>query len=184
LPSSDNNPPSTPVATVNSRPISVATADTDSTPVAQQCKSTLENFKNPAAPAAQRVKKRNLAVKQRNQKFGQRLQGTFDHVLLYEYPSLKQKALQCMPVERFNSVALSKYTAYKSQIKSDEKSPYNLRDFIVLELMAWFKNEFFKWVNQPDCDHCNTNEAMKFKYGAVPSSSENIWMAGNVEVYE
>jgi hypothetical protein len=179
-----NKLPSTPIAPQANRPATTTTPGSDCTPVAQQCKSTLENYNHPAAPAAQRLKKRNLAVKHSNQKFELKLQRTYDHVLLYEYPSLKLKALQHMPVQRFNAIALNKYTAYKSQIKAAEQSPYSLRDFILLELMAWFKTEFFKWVNQPECDHCKTNESMKFKHGAGPSSSENIWMAGNVEVYE
>ena len=87
-----------------------------------------------------------------------------------------------MPLDKFNAEAFLKFTAYKSAKK--EERPYGLRDFLLLELMAWFKNDFFKWVNQPNCDHCESNQDMLFKYTSPPSNDESIWMAGNVEVYE
>lgn len=87
-----------------------------------------------------------------------------------------------MPIEKFQSEALAKFTAYKLSTK-DEK-PYGMRDFLLLELMAWFKKDFFKWVNQPNCDHCDINQNMVFKYPSPASNDESIWMAGNVEVYE
>jgi len=58
-----NKLPSTPIAPQANRPATTTTPGSDCTPVAQQCKSTLENYNHPAAPAAQRLKKRNLAVK-------------------------------------------------------------------------------------------------------------------------
>ena len=112
----------------------------DYTPVQhQQCKTTLNN-QNQAAPASQRTKKRSFATKHNNKKFAQKLQRTHDHVLLYEHPNLKEKALECMPVKRFNEDALHKYNAYKSNMQVIEKSPYSLNDFVLLELMTWFKS--------------------------------------------
>lgn len=191
-----NQEPSTPVsqntvkpsmkstneAKTNNLAISSNESDFGCTPVNQQCKTTLVPSQ-PAAPAAQRIKKRSFAVKTNNQKFANRLQSTYDHVLLYEQTYLKQKTRSLMPIEKFNIEAQLKFNAYKSSL-TNEKTPYELRDFLLLELMDWFKNEFFKWVNQPDCDYCGSNQNMKFKHSSLPSSSENIWMAGNVEVYE
>lgn len=113
-----------------------------------------------------------------------KLQRTYDHVLLYEQVQLKQKAKSLTPIDRFNADASMKLKAYNESLGLDEQKPYDLRDFLLLELMAWFKNEFFKWVNQPECDHCGNKENMKFAHTSEATSSENIWMAGNVEVYK
>ncbi len=90
-----------------------------------------------------------------------------------------------LPRERFEKDALLKYNAYKSNLlEKNEKKPFFVKDFVLLELMAWFKNEFFKWVNAEDCSSCGNKENMKFKSNSMPNPSETLWMAGNVELYE
>ena len=185
--SQQSNVPSTPhsnksISTANLTTPSQQNQRIECTPINQICKSTLINPEK--TPIVQRVRKSSYDQKRNNQRFSMKLQRTYDHVLLYEQPQLKLKARSFMPIERFNKDASLKFKAYASSLVSDDTKPYDLRDFILLELMSWFKTEFFKWVNQPECDHCGNKENMKFVQTSEATSSENIWMAGNVEVYK
>ena len=113
-----------------------------------------------------------------------RLQNTFDHVLIYENSELKAKALEKIPADRLREDAREKFYSYKMNMKNYEPKPYDLNDFLALELQSWFKNEFFQWVNEPECKNCGTKEHMRFSHAAQPVSNEIIWLANNVEVYK
>ena len=129
----------------------------------------------------------NINSKVNNNKFALRLQNTYDHVLIYEDANLKQKAFNIVPVQRLTQEAKLKFDSYIEQSKQSstrEVKLYDMRDFFLLELMSWFKNEFFSWVNSPNCILCNTNESMQFRRQSGPEPSEALWLAGNVEVYE
>lgn len=93
-----------------------------------------------------------------------------------------------MPVQRLKSDAKNKYNSYVSSLKSEAnvngEAPLDERDFLALELLAWFKNEFFRWINQPDCESCNTSEHMIYKLNDSPNADERVGLARNVEVYE
>ena len=121
-----------------------------------------------------------------NNRFAIKLQNTYEHVLFYENEQLKEKALEKIPINQLNEYAKKKFDSYIEQMKgnSSNEKLYNLKDFFLLELMSWFKNDFFSWVNEPNCEICNSNKNMKFKHQAKPESREVLWLAGNVEVYE
>jgi peptide-N4-(N-acetyl-beta-glucosaminyl)asparagine amidase len=106
---------------------------------------------------------------------------------MYEDRNLKQKALNVIPVARLKADAQDKHESYLSSLKESkrpESHPLDAADFLAIELLAWFKNDFFKWVNKPECEVCGTNETMEFKMNGTPTGDEVIWMARNVEVYE
>jgi peptide-N4-(N-acetyl-beta-glucosaminyl)asparagine amidase len=103
-------------------------------------------------------------------------------VLIYEDPDLKRKALNLIPVEILKQEATSKFDSYKSTPSLD-KLPFAFEDFLLIELLAWFKNEFFRWVNQAECDSCGNPNTVP-RGSTRPNHSEVTWMAGNVEVYE
>jgi peptide-N4-(N-acetyl-beta-glucosaminyl)asparagine amidase len=106
-------------------------------------------------------------------------------VMLYEDPNLKRKALNVIPVDELKSRARAKLDAYKSSSSLDaDPSPLDFEDFLLLELLAWFKNEFFTWTNQPECRVCATSQNMRFIRSDRPNRDEIAGMAGNVEVYE
>ncbi|RNA40801.1 Peptide-N(4)-(N-acetyl-beta-glucosaminyl)asparagine amidase [Brachionus plicatilis] len=118
----------------------------------------------------------------KNLSFANRLNQSFNHVMIYEDPDLKQKCSQKIPVNRLKSSAEKKYMSFMQD--NQDKHPYNQRDFLVLELLEWFKNEFFRWINQPDCQSCKSNKAVVFFKNDKPNINEITWMAGNVEVYK
>jgi peptide-N4-(N-acetyl-beta-glucosaminyl)asparagine amidase len=79
-----------------------------------------------------------------------------DTVMQYEDESLKKSALQIIPVEKLKLNAIENLRKYQALIKkkeiTEEEPP--LDDFILEELAAWFKNDFFTWVNNMDCKKC------------------------------
>lgn len=151
---------------------------------AAACQSTIIPTQTKPLPQVQNLRLNPMI---NNNKFALKLQNTYDHVLFYEDENLKQKALNLVPMHRLTKDATIKFNSYIEQTKTslaNETKLYDLRDFILLELMAWFKNEFFSWVNEPNCTLCHTNKNMKFKRQSRPESYETLWLAGNVEVYE
>lgn len=41
--------------------------------------------------------------------------------------------------------------------QSQPDDAWGYEDLLVQETLAYFKNDFFKWINQPDCDSCGAN---------------------------
>lgn len=107
--------------------------------------------------------------------------------MMYEEVSLQQKALSVIPVVRLKDQASANLTAYLSQPPTDGQEAahrFDMDDFVLIELLAWFKNEFFTWTDQPNCTNCNSNEQMFFLKKDMPNRDELIWMASSVEVYQ
>ena len=51
-------------------------------------------------------------------------------------------------------------------------------------LLAWFKNDFFKWTDRPDCTTCGNPGKNLIPCGAgQPNEEEKEGMAGMVELY-
>lgn len=126
-----------------------------------------------------------------NSRFASKLITSYEHVMMYEDTNLKQKALKVIPVDELKNRAKNKFNTYKltSLPKGDRQDdrrlpPLDFDDFFYLELLAWFKSEFFTWTNQPSCRSCDTNQNMRFIRSDQANSEEISGMAGNVEVYE
>jgi hypothetical protein len=95
-------------------------------------------------------------ILQTNNNFLRQLEQLSDSVMQYEDKLLQQSAIKLMPVEKFKLNALEKLRKLQKMIESkviDEEEP-PLDDLILEELAAWFKNDFFKWVNSMPCRKC------------------------------
>jgi hypothetical protein len=58
----------------------------------------------------------------------------------------------------------------------------NKRDLLLLELLRWFKEEFFTWFDKPNCDRCQIS--MNFLEYTQPTREEReIGHANRVELY-
>lgn len=79
------------------------------------------------------------------------LQSNFQHVMLYENPELQQKARSCIPHKQLSSAAACKLNEAKD---ADPECKLGIEDFLVLELLRWFKQDFFSWVNSLPCIRC------------------------------
>lgn len=91
-----------------------------------------------------------------NNNFLRQLEQLSDSVMQYEDSLLQQSALQLIPTERLKQNALEMMRKIQKLIKSNvitENEPA-LDDLILEELAAWFKNDFFKWINAMPCKVC------------------------------
>ena len=109
-------------------------------------------------------------------------------VQLYEDTQLQQKALKCIPVSQLEKQAQEKQAQEKhaqekhaQEKQSATSSVDELRDFLLLELLAWFKFDFFKWVDAPPCVQCGGSTT---SVGSAPPDADEVrWGAGRVENY-
>lgn len=105
-------------------------------------------------------------VLQSTNEFIRQIEQISDSVMQYEDLLLQQSALQLIPIEKLKQKAIENLRKLQKFIKSkaliekmDDEPP--LDDLILEELAAWFKNDFFTWINAPKCknDKCK-NEGL------------------------
>jgi peptide-N4-(N-acetyl-beta-glucosaminyl)asparagine amidase len=101
--------------------------------------------------------------------FLQRFVHYADRMQIYEDEIAQTLALSLVPLEEL-----------KSKATIDEKLSHYL---LAKELMAWFKNSFFKWTDKPICPSCNIKTEGAGKQGN-PTAEEREDDAQRVEVYE
>lgn len=107
---------------------------------------------------------------QTNNNFLQQLEQLSDSVLQYEDALLQTSALKLIPTEKIKFNALEKLRKIQKLIKSNvitEAEP-PLEDLVLEELAAWFKSDFFTWINAMPCKRCSNVNT-----DAVGTRSEN-----------
>ncbi|XP_044150427.1 peptide-N(4)-(N-acetyl-beta-glucosaminyl)asparagine amidase [Bufo gargarizans] len=109
-------------------------------------------------------------------KFFKTLQSNSQHVLTYELPELQQKAREHIPVSELKARAQEKLQQARS-LESD--TTMNEEDFLTLELLRWFKEQFFSWVNSLPCSKCGGQTVAKGSL--TPSADDLQWGANRVE---
>ncbi|KAK7898380.1 hypothetical protein WMY93_019233 [Mugilogobius chulae] len=104
------------------------------------------------------------------------LQSNFQHVMVYENPELQHKARSCIPHQQMSSTAQKKMEETK---EADPDCKLAQEDFVVLELLRWFKQDFFSWV---DCLPCSRCGGKTHNSGSLSPSTEDLrWGAQRVE---
>lgn len=96
---------------------------------------------------------------------------------LYEVPSNQSAALAEIPSDFLMGVASAKCES-SSQTNSN---PDLLRDMYLLELMSWFKNDFFTWMDSPNCPRCQ-RPTTPLGHGR-PTQEELAKSASRVEIF-
>ncbi|XP_068603441.1 peptide-N(4)-(N-acetyl-beta-glucosaminyl)asparagine amidase [Brachionichthys hirsutus] len=104
------------------------------------------------------------------------LQSNFHHVMTYENLDLQQKARSCIPHQQLLAAAQRKLT---ETLKADTECQLGVEDFLVMELLRWFKQDFFSWVGSLPCSHCEgaTQNASPLS----PTTDDLRWGAQRVE---
>ncbi|XP_037701899.1 peptide-N(4)-(N-acetyl-beta-glucosaminyl)asparagine amidase isoform X2 [Choloepus didactylus] len=105
------------------------------------------------------------------------LQSNIQHVLTYENLALQEKALGCIPVQELKRRSEEKLSRAK---KLDKGTIINDEDFLLLELLHWFKEEFFHWVNNISCSKCGGQTRTRGE-ALSPNDDELKWGARRVE---
>jgi peptide-N4-(N-acetyl-beta-glucosaminyl)asparagine amidase len=88
--------------------------------------------------------------------FLQRVRSHFQAVLRYEDKELQSKALALIPLKDFELAAEYNMRKLQRAIKSGrtKEQEVDIQEFILMELLSWFKNSFFSWVDSPECALC------------------------------
>ncbi|XP_015259936.1 PREDICTED: peptide-N(4)-(N-acetyl-beta-glucosaminyl)asparagine amidase [Cyprinodon variegatus] len=104
------------------------------------------------------------------------LQSNFQHVMQYESAELQLKARTAMPHQQLSSAAQTKLTELK---EADPDAKVGLEDCLLLELLRWFKQDFFSWVDRLPCSRCGgpTTHGQALS----PTAEELRWGAQRVE---
>ncbi|CAI5788416.1 Hypothetical predicted protein [Podarcis lilfordi] len=140
---------------------------TDMQPVAHRPSRTLDSNQDPTAQPA---------VMTFESIFLKTLQSNFLHVMVYENPSLQKKALACIPIQELSRNAHEKLIQAR---KMDRGHALNEQDILLLELLNWFKCDFFQWVNNLPCSKCGGQT--ESKENLSPSEDDLRWDASRVE---
>ncbi|RUS20494.1 hypothetical protein BC937DRAFT_95063 [Endogone sp. FLAS-F59071] len=119
--------------------------------------------------AALSLQPQNLAEQKQ---FLNQLQTVNWEVAKYENRILLDKALDVIPITRLYEEAESNLHLHPDDL---------LDDVLIKRLLAWFKRDFFTWVNEPPCDYCK-GKTMRIGMSG-PTSEERRFGAGNVELY-
>nr|CAG4649340.1 EOG090X06HD [Scapholeberis mucronata]SVE93625.1 EOG090X06HD [Scapholeberis mucronata] len=108
--------------------------------------------------------------------FLQRLTINSRHVLKYENVTLQAKAKACVPLPEL-------LTRTQQNCSSDAKSdPKLFRDALLVELLTWFKNDFFTWFDAAHCNSCNRR--MENAGLGVPTAEDVKYGASRVEKFK
>lgn len=108
--------------------------------------------------------------------FPRTLRSNFQHVMVYEKPALQQKALICIPHVLLRSNAKERLKQAKD---ADPACGLEEEDMLVLDLLQWFKGDFFSWVDSLPCSRCGGKTQPS---GSLPPSNDDLrWDAGRVE---
>lgn len=86
--------------------------------------------------------------------------------------------------EALASIDLGKiYAGVDEREASNSDSSLEYEDFVVLETLKYFKNDFFQWVNKPPCDKCGLDgDNLEFRTASGPPSP-NVDDISRIEIY-
>lgn len=99
----------------------------------------------------------------------------------YEDKSNQEAALNCIPRAELEKISEEKFESLKA--KDPMTKPSLKRDILLLELLRWFKEEFFSWVDSPASCCEKDGGTTRSKGMLVPTPQEQSDGAGRVEGY-
>ncbi|CCH46694.1 Peptide-N(4)-(N-acetyl-beta-glucosaminyl)asparagine amidase [Wickerhamomyces ciferrii] len=122
---------------------------------------------------------RDLVVKS---PLGRQLPQLFNSIFKYEDPLAQEAALDVIDLGKI-------YQGVDERTKKQEEQgdtldiKYGYTDFIVMELLKWFKHDFFKWVNEPETSTLQ-GKARLIRVEPPTALESQDGNASSVEVYQ
>lgn len=139
----------------------------------------MSSTKGSTSPSVSSLASKSTGAKPKDLKqsnnFLQTITSTFQKVLRYENKELQEYTKHFVPIDRLQLEAIKKMRAFQQQqqkkrkknslgnSKSEDQINKNnsieceptIEDLLLSELVHWFKNEFFSWMNSPTCRFCS-----------------------------
>lgn len=101
---------------------------------------------------------------------------------LYKDLQLHAKVKKLCPWEQLSLESSKKMTAIKRNAK-EEPISIDSRDLFLIELLDWFKKDFFTWFQEPNCKNCPDKQMKILRYDDDCTMEEKKWAASRVEIY-
>jgi len=122
---------------------------------------------------------------------GKQLPYLFASIMKYEDPIAQERALDSIDLEKIYKGVDERTEAQEDKKKelakdkdnSDLKVEWGYTDFIVMELLKWFKHDFFKWTNEPETTPAQ-GKARLVRMEQPSTSEARDGNAGRTEVYQ
>ncbi|KAK7204179.1 peptide-N(4)-(N-acetyl-beta-glucosaminyl)asparagine amidase [Myxozyma melibiosi] len=130
-------------------------------------------IRNVAASYQQRVKKTVASGDDINTPFARQLIALSKVPLRYENSELLDYALEVMPLGDLYAAAEEAHEKDKS---------WGHQDHLIKELLKWFRNSFFTWVNALKCELCGSDSDVVGS--APPTDQEHRDGANRVEIHQ
>lgn len=103
----------------------------------------------------------------------------------YEDESLKNEGRSLVPLSKLMSDFESKIRSVQSSAKkssSEDLNETSLQQILFLEtLMMWFKNDFFKWMDNPTCSYCQSTSTVFLARNKDPTGE---FGGASIEIYQ
>ncbi|XP_023217044.1 peptide-N(4)-(N-acetyl-beta-glucosaminyl)asparagine amidase-like [Centruroides sculpturatus] len=112
----------------------------------------------------------------KHSEFFSRLNSSVHIVLLYEDPALQREAIKCVPVTDLQNKAKEKYSMI---VKQSEITDISIQDCLLIELLFWFKFNFFTWVDTVKCKQCRNYCVQNGMFS--PTNEDLHWLADRIE---
>ena len=98
----------------------------------------------------------NISANNMEQKFLAKLRAEHELCMAYENPKAQIEAREAVPLDKLKKAAKEKFEKLKAAESQDSTKIVEEveDDILVIELLGWFKNEFFKWFDGYECETC------------------------------
>jgi len=111
-------------------------------------------------------------------KFQKRIEAYSANIEEYEYADWQEAAKAVIPLEKL----IERANAALAGQPKDSATPLSYKDELLKQLLAWFKHEFYTWVNKPECHVCKSPTE---KTGEVQGDpTEAPFKVSRVELYK
>jgi peptide-N4-(N-acetyl-beta-glucosaminyl)asparagine amidase len=103
----------------------------------------------------------------------------------YNDPRVIQKVKEVIPWDKFKKIASEKADLLSSRVTTSKSGCE--RELIIMELLDWFKNDFFSWYDHAVCNNescCKFGEAMSERGSGQPTIGDMMFGASRVETYK
>lgn len=136
----------------------------------------------------ERAKKRTKAKKIRITNIDRRVVDSIsrgvEHSAVYKDPEALDLALETIDLGKIYEGVDAREKKYKDEKdESTEVHDLGYEDFVALEVLSYFKNDFFKWINKPKCPICHNDGDNVIGTGAKGPPSPNPYEISRIETY-